>query len=73
MRQFMADGMRDVIVRHFPVVVRLYGEGGINAAELLHGQQSGVDERLWIGIITLQLGVGLAQPDHGCPAVLSKL
>ena len=72
MGQFVAYGMRDVIVGHLPVVVRLYGEGGVDAAELLHGQQSGVDKGLWIGIISIQLGIGLAQPNHGSPAVLSQ-
>ena len=62
MGELVADGMGNVVQRHFPAVVGLHGEGGVDAAELLDRENPGNQKRLWRRIKAFQNGKFLAQP-----------
>ena len=69
----MADCVGNIVQRHLPVIIGLHCEGGIDAAQLLDGENPGDGQRLWIGIPSRKLGIDLAQILHGFPAQLPHL
>ena len=66
--QLVADGVWDVVAGHLPVVVGLHGKGGVDAAELLHGENAGHQQGLGTGVKSVQVREQLSQMFHGLPA-----
>ena len=61
----MADGVGDVVKRHLPVVVCLNSKGGVDPAELLHGQDTGDCQGLGVRVPPGQLWVSFPEIFHG--------
>lgn len=63
----MADGVGDVVAGHLAVVVGFHREGGVDAAQLLDGEDARYQKRLGPRVKAAQLREFLAQPLHGRP------
>ena len=61
----MADCVRNIIIRHLPVIICLYSKRRILAAELLNGKEIRPCKRLRSRIVAGELWILFSQPSHG--------